>query len=185
MFIGVGKKFGKDECLKLLLRMSGVITAGYTCPVFDSLLHVDVAILVDVWPTRHAILLAPGSPRITCSFHATLFRSFTCSLYLPVVPLTRKSEFSKFLLTLSPYGGAVAMLFSNQSCYSALPVVQRCWKTRDIPVLFSTTFWMLALLPSTQRVVNPSHRRSRLLQKRITLLAALLPCGSTRRLYVY
>ena len=26
MFIGVGKKFGKDECLKLLLRMSGVIT---------------------------------------------------------------------------------------------------------------------------------------------------------------
>ena len=96
-------------------------------------------------------------------------------LYLPVVLLTRKSELSKFLLTLSPYGGVVAMLLSNQSYHSSWPAVQRCWKARDTRVLFLTAFWMLALLPSTRRVANPSHTRSRLLQKRITVLAALLP----------
>ena len=57
------------------------------------------------------------------------------------------------------------------------PAVQRCWKARDTRVLLLTAFWMLALLPSA-RVASPSHTRSRLLQKRITVLAALLPYSS-------
>ena len=80
----------------------------------------------------------------------------------------------------SPYGGAVAMLLSNQSCHSSLACSAALLEDAGYtcPVLFSTAFWMLALLPSTQRVTNPSRTRSRLLQKRITILAALLPCGS-------
>ena len=35
LFIGVGKKFGKDECLKLLLRMSGVITTSFSYLLFS------------------------------------------------------------------------------------------------------------------------------------------------------
>ena len=62
------------------------------------------------WITTHYLLFSRGVLLIIY-----LFR-----LYLPVVPLTRKSELSKFLLTLSPYGGAVAMLLSNQSCHSSL-----------------------------------------------------------------
>ena len=62
------------------------------------------------WITMHYWLVSRGAlPFIY------LFR-----LYLPVVPLTRKSELSKILLTLSPYGGVVAMLLSNQSCHSSL-----------------------------------------------------------------
>ena len=68
-----------DPCNKSISWELEEGNAVYTCPAFDSLLHVDVAILFDVWPARHAILLAPGSPRITGSFHAALFRLFTCS----------------------------------------------------------------------------------------------------------
>ena len=129
------------------------------------------------WITTHYLLVSRGALPIIY-----LFR-----LHLPVVPLTGKSDLPKFLLTLSPYGGAVAMLLCSFQISPATHLwaaVQRCWKTRDTPVLFSTAFWMLALLPSTRRVANPSHTRSRLLQKRITVLAALLPWGSTCRLYV-
>ena len=62
------------------------------------------------WITTHYLLVSCGALLIIY-----LFR-----LYLPVVPLTRKSHLSKFLLTRSPYGGACSC---NAPFKSVLPLI--------------------------------------------------------------
>ena len=119
------------------------------------------------WITTHYLLVSRAALPITC-----LFR-----LYLPVVPLTQESQLSSNSVTV---WCAIAMLLAIISPATDLwPAVQRCWKTRDTPVLFSTAFWVLALLPSTRRVANPVTHAVSFAPGTPALLAALLSRGST------